>query len=123
MLLIFPKCNSSSKPGDTEKKKEITQYNPYLPSSEGNYWEYMNEAQGKEAEVYAVTVTEVIDKGTNRTVKLRAFPYFNKEETEGVLVFKNDGSVSHETVDPATGEPVTAKMLPGEPEYQPIGGR
>jgi uncharacterized membrane protein len=83
-------CNSSS---DTKKIKNS---NPYFPVSEGNNWEYINEAPREESEIYTVTMQNINeDKGT-LYFDLSSFPFFSKENKKVTIAINKDGSISTE---------------------------
>jgi hypothetical protein len=81
-------CSSSKK--DTTGKSD---YNPYFPAAEENYWEYINEAPRKETELWKVEVKSMKSEGNGRIYTFSSFPFFSKEEKQAVLTIKENGAV------------------------------
>jgi hypothetical protein len=80
----------------SSSKKEITvnsNYNPYFPSSVGNYWEYINQAPREETELWKVEIREQKSEAGNKVYTFSSFPFFYKEQKQTNVRIKEDGSV------------------------------
>jgi hypothetical protein len=83
-------CNSSS---DT---KRFPNSNPYFPVSEGNNWEYINEAPREESEIYTVTMQNIKEDNGTLYVDLSSFPFFSKENKKITISISKDGKICTE---------------------------
>jgi hypothetical protein len=82
-------CSSSNKVSN----KKSAEYNPYFPATEGNFWEYINEAPREETELWKVEVRGQKSEGNDKIYAFSSFPFFSKTEEEKPIRMKEDGSV------------------------------
>ncbi len=83
-------CGSSKKDGTNK----LSDYNPYFPAAEGNYWKYINEAPREETELWKDEVRSMKSEGSDRIYVFSSFPFFSKEEKQTEIRIKESGSVN-----------------------------
>lgn len=87
-------CNSSSYKKDVTKDTvPVKSFNEYFPVSEGNMWEYINEAPRKETELFNVQIINLKYDGEDQIVELNSFPFFTGNEEKSVLRINPNGEV------------------------------
>jgi len=80
----------------SSSKKETTgllNYNPYFPTAEGNWWEYVNEAPRDKMELWKVQLGSTKLEGSDKVCRFSSFPFFSKEEKQTDIRIKPDGAV------------------------------
>jgi hypothetical protein len=96
-LIIFISnygCNSSSYKKEVIKERSNSEdYNQYFPATVGDKWEYINEAPGKETELFKVEITGTKYDGKDQIVELSSFPFFSKKEEKTAVRIKPDGEI------------------------------
>jgi hypothetical protein len=87
LAAFFFNCNSA------DKTRIIEKPNPYFPASQGDKWEYINEAPREETEIFKVEVLSTSRDGNDIIAELSSFPFFSRKEEKSTLRIKDDGSV------------------------------
>ena len=98
IVVFFFTCNSSSDlKHDSEKSKDglknSINSNPYFPVTDGNRWEYVNQAPRDETELFTVEVQNF--KGDNKSAyfDLNSFPFFSRENKKMTLEITENGEI------------------------------
>jgi hypothetical protein len=84
-------CNSS----DVKKtsSKTSSYFNPYFPTTVGNFWTYINEAPRDETELITVKVDSVKARTDGNYIFMSSFPFFDKLNRPRYLTIKENGEI------------------------------